>query len=695
MTFCVMNPYITQKDAFDAADTIYQPPLLNLPSVSSPSALHRRLIGRDNEYIRDQESQPYCTAMALASVIDYLVLQCEGIASEQGSKTSPPNIDQAGREVRSSARMLYEMAKAFDEYPDDDNKGSSLRGAIKGFYHNGVYRRFHDDQTEKAELTDTSWILDISKAKQSRGTILGRYARIGPSILDYQSAIAHVGIIYASASIHSGWELSEVRDNNGLIRSAPVQSPLGNHAFAIIGYNESGFLVLNSSGIDWGCWSDPLNPEAESWPGVGLWPYDDWSHNILDAWVLRLGVPIDEAQFRRLDPGRLDDTRWSGFAGQGVTRLLINGHYLHVVDGQLASSGVFTNDQASINQTASLLEKEHLDSRTKKPIRKYSDLVLFVESGLESIDSITRRCASNTARLMTDLSLIDTEFRPYPISVIWRKDVLQVTEDLLASRASRIEARTRGYADAKAHMLDAYAREFLQPIWRTFEGEAERSFTSEPGENRGQAWPAMQRLLAGAASGEAPMGVHIVVHSSGMPWFQALVQRLASPPGSAQDSILGFETPELRRRILRSVTLLTPICSVERVRELLVDLWGDWTLSRTAKPRPLAIYAQPALRDAQENLGGYSGSFLELARRCFPLDGSMPTVTNPNLIAGHADGAIKLKKQLAGSGLLEIINVATSPTTTHADLMADPNLLQAVFQRIRACANNSSSPNNE
>lgn len=673
-----MNSYITQKDSFDDADVIYQAPLLSLPSERLPTPLHRRLLGEDWEYIRDQGTEPYCTAMALASVIDYLVLQREDMASPQGSATCKPYLGQTAREVRSSARMLYEMAKAFDEYPDDDNKGSSLRGAIKGFYHNGVYRRLHDDQIEIAELRAKEWILDIGKSKQSRQTVLGRYARVGPSILDYQSAIADIGIIYASALIHSGWELQEVKDNDGVIQHKSTSIPLGNHAFAIIGYTESGFLVLNSSGIEWGGWSET---PVESWPGVGLWHYDDWSQNILDAWVLRLGVPIDVTQFSRLDQSTLNDGRWAGFAGQGVTRLLINGHYIHMTDGQLASRGVFTNDQASINETASLLEKE----------RKYTDLVFFVESGLESIDSMTRRCASISARLKSDFGVVDSEFKPYPISVIWREDVLQVTEDLLASRAQRIQARTRGYADAKAHMLDAYAREFLQPIWRTFEGEAERSFTDklDQKERRGQAWPAMQRLLAVAASGDTPMGVHFVVHSSGMPWFQAFVHRLARAPGTPDNFIPGFETPELRRLILRNVTLITPICTVNNVRNILADLWGDWILPSTAKPRPLAIYAQTAARDAGENLCGYSGSFLELARRCFPLDGSMPTIANSNIIAGHSDGARELNSKEASTGLLEIMSVATSSSSTHAALMSDPHLLHAVFQRIKSCGINS------
>lgn len=675
-----MNPYITQRDSFDDADVIYQAPLLSLPSERLPTPLHRRLLGKDWECIRDQGTEPYCTAMALASVIDYLVLQREGMASPQGSATCKPYPDQAAREVRSSARMLYEMAKAFDEYPDDDNKGSSLRGAIKGFYHNGVYRRQHDDQIEIAELRAKEWVLDIDKAKQSRQTILGRYARVGPSILDYQSAIADIGIIYASASIHSGWELQEVTDNDGVIQRKSSSVPLGNHAFVIIGYTRLGFLVLNSSGIEWGGWSET---PSESWPGVALWHYDDWSQNILDAWVLRLGAPIDVTQFSRLDQSTISDRRWAGFAGQGVTRLLINGHYLHMADGQLASRGVFTNDQASINETASLLQKE----------RKYTDLVFFVESGLESIDSMTRRCASITARLKSDFGLIDSEFKPYPISVIWREDVLQVTEDLLASRAQRIHERTRGYADAKAHMLDEYARDFLQPIWRTFEGEAERSFTGklDQSEKRGQAWPAMQRLLAVAASGDTPMGIHFVVHSSGMPWFQAFVQRLARAPGTPNTLIPGLETPELRRMILRNVTLITPICTVNNVRSILADLWGDWSLPSTAKPRPLGIYAQTAARDAGENLCGYSGSFLELARRCFPLDGSMPTITNSNIIVGHSDGARELSSTLATTGLLEIMSIATSPSSTHAGLMSDSHLLNAVFQRIKACGINSSS----
>lgn len=679
-----MNPFITQKDAFDAADVLYQPPLLSLPAVCPPTALHRRLLGPFSEYIRDQGTQPTCTAMALASVIDFLVLQREQLASGQDPAVDPAAADPVVADVRCSARMLYEMAKAFDEYPDDDNKGSSLRGAIKGFYHNGVYRRPHDERTERAEWNDLDWIFDIAKAQQSRQTILGHYARLGPSLLDYQAAIAQVGIVYVSASIHAGWQLDAVRDQAGVIAWDGQQGSLGNHAFALIGYNESGFFVLNSAGTDWGCWSDPHLAAAESWPGVALWPYDDWSRSILDAWVLRLGVPIEMAQFRRLELGRLEARRWGGLAGQGVTRLFVNGHYLHVADGRLVNSGVFANDQASIDQTAALLETMQPEVPNGTSRRKYSDLVLIIESGLDSLEGMMRRCAGFAARLLADPELTEGPFRPYPLSVIWRRDVLQVTEDLLASRAQRIEARTGGFADAKAQMLDVYAREFLQPIWRAFEGEAERSFQVAGDERRGQAWPAMRRLLAAAAGGDAPMGIHLVVHGSGMPWFQALIERLLPGPGTGEAPVPGLESVEQRRCLIRSITLLAPICTPERLLRLLDQLWGEWSLPGESNGRPLALYAQPANRDAEECLGGYQGSFLELARRCFPLEGNLPTVTHPNRIAGHAEGLRRLRQQLAGRGLLETLQPELPGLIAHAELLASPELVHSVFQRLKA-----------
>ncbi len=675
--------FITQQDLFDAADHCYDPPLLTLPSVSLPTQIHRQLIGSDHRYVRDQGVNPYCTAMALASVIDYLVLDR---ASRSAGVQFPINVSSSSstseQEVRCSVRMLYEMAKAFDEYPDDDNKGSSLRGAIKGFFHNGVYRRPYDFEKDTDELDPfRDWMLDIQTAKESRQTVLGRYLRIVPRLLDYQSAIIDAGIIYVSATIHSGWDLLNVQDNQGVISYHPDFEIRGNHAFAIIGYNEHGFLVLNSQGPDWGLWRDNDSVEVQAWPGVALWSYADWSCNVLDAWVLRLGVPIDTTQFRQVNTFQFNDSRLTGIVNQSVTRILINGHYLHVSDGQLVSNGVFTNDLKSVEQTASLLQLHPLESSE----RRYSDLIFFVESGLQSLDTMARRCAQLTAKLLIHSSAVESGYRPYPISIIWRKDVQEMTEDLLESRARRIERHTGGYADAKGYMLDAYAREFLQPVWRTFEGEAERSFLTSRQACRGQPWEAMKTLLNAATEGNLPMRVHFVVHSSGMPWFLRLVKKLAGP----DSKIPALATPELRRGVIRSISLLAPICSVKAISKLAMSLWGDWHPISIRHPRPLTVYCQTAQRDASENLAGYQGSFLELARRCFPLDGSMPTVTNPNCIAGHAEDSKKLYKYKSLSSIFELLPTASQEETMHADLMGDSQLMESVLHRVRLFSKDS------
>lgn len=672
-----IKTFITQKDSFDAADNFYAPSLFTLPSVSPPQSIHRLLIGAENEYVRDQGIQPYCTAMALASVIDYLVLDRLSKSLDQSllDHSSPASMP-AELSKRCSVRMLYEMAKAFDEYPDDDNKGSSLRGAIKGFFHNGVFRRPFDAQTERDELDPFQpWVLDIETAKASRETVLGRYLRVAPNLLDYHSAIIDTGIIYVSAQIHSGWDLQNVRDHDGAIIYSPEYEPRGNHAFAVIGYNERGFLVLNSHGPDWGHWRDNLNGDLRIWPGVALWSYADWSRHLLDAWVLRLGVPVDISQFRQVETFRYAATRLSGVVSQGVTRLLINGHYLHLSDGQLVTSGVFTNDLASIQQTAELLQAKPQEMAE----RKYTDLIFFAESGLQSLEKMAQRCAVFAAQLLGSTAAMPSTYRPYPISVIWRQDVQEMAEDLLESRAHRMEMRTRGYADAKAHMLEAYAREYLQPLWRTFEGEAERSFlTAIPG-SRSQPWEAMKTLLSAATEGASPMRVHFVVHGSGMPWFLKLVEKLASNEGS----IPSLATPEQRRSLVRSINLLAPICSVKAIAKLAVHLWGSWPSDSIKPAPPLAIYRQPAERDATENLAGFSGSFLELARRCFPLDGHRPTFSKANNIAGHADDSKLLQKEKILAGLLDFPPTPTHDGTGHADLLADPLLMEAVLNRIQ------------
>jgi hypothetical protein len=67
-----------------------------------------------------------------------------------------------------------------------------------------------------------------------------------------QSAIAELNGICASAVVHDGWIEPKIMRRDGEtmhVIARPVNAnQLGGHAFALVGYNEAGFLVQNSWG---------------------------------------------------------------------------------------------------------------------------------------------------------------------------------------------------------------------------------------------------------------------------------------------------------------------------------------------------------------------------------------------------------------------------------------------------------------
>ena len=115
----------------------------------------------------------------------------------------------------------------------------------------------------------------------------GVYYRVDrDAITDMQAALHAIGALYVSASVHAGWlavaagsGLARGHDGLPVIGYDGMAADSGNHAFAIVGYNEHGFVVQNSWGQDWGAC------------GFAILPYDDWRNNGLDCWVAALGVP--------------------------------------------------------------------------------------------------------------------------------------------------------------------------------------------------------------------------------------------------------------------------------------------------------------------------------------------------------------------------------------------------------------------
>ncbi|MEO6624727.1 MAG: C1 family peptidase, partial [Burkholderiaceae bacterium] len=260
---------VAKPDALDFRDRPFT------PNISIAPAL--RIFPKVPLKVLHQGDTNACTGFGLSLVVQHLLRSSR----------------RKGVDPAVSPFMLYSMARRYDEFPGaTGDDGSSLRGALKGWFKHGVCSSsmFPDLDMPKAPTSSKDdWWLDAVRRP------LGAYYRIDPrSITDMHAALNEVGILYVSAGCHSGWDDgSQVPPRKRRPTSftdiwvIPVKGGSAahpGHAFAIVGYNETGFLVQNSWGSDWGSY------------GYATLTYDDWLRNAMDCWVAQLGVVTREHQ---------------------------------------------------------------------------------------------------------------------------------------------------------------------------------------------------------------------------------------------------------------------------------------------------------------------------------------------------------------------------------------------------------------
>jgi hypothetical protein len=284
-----------RPDRVDLRDRRYQPRLSSLPlQYPAPVDIARYLTRYEADgMILDQGREGACTGFGLAAVINYLRWKQ---AVDAGEK-APDKV---------SERMLYQMARFYDEWPGEDYEGSSCRGAMKGWQRHGVCGAAHwpyrgDDGNVAYFPPTQGWDTDAATRP------LGAYYRIDKdSIGDMQAALVEVGAIYASATVHRGWFLE-----SAVPRTAPIGLPVievpedgdkvGGHAFALVGYTREGFVIQNSWGPGWGV------------KGFAILPYTDWVERGSDAWVAVMGAPMEGAAAPRYHaPVALDESATKG-----------------------------------------------------------------------------------------------------------------------------------------------------------------------------------------------------------------------------------------------------------------------------------------------------------------------------------------------------------------------------------------------
>ncbi len=256
-----------RPDRLDLRDREYRPLLRSLPAQWPPQKDLDQLLPcyTGSDLILDQKKEGACTGFGLAAVINYLIW-IEAVR-EHGEIAC---FNQIKTERQVSPKMLYNMARLYDEWDGEDYEGSSCRGAMKGWHRHGVTTR---DAWNDSNKRKDNWALEAVK------TPLGAYYRINKdSVGDMQSAIHEVGAIYCSASIHEGWWVRR----GGQLQIIKQQAvTVGAHAFALVGYNAEGFIVQNSWGDHWG------------YKGFAILRYTDWVENGTDAWVAALGAQVN------------------------------------------------------------------------------------------------------------------------------------------------------------------------------------------------------------------------------------------------------------------------------------------------------------------------------------------------------------------------------------------------------------------
>ena len=459
------------------------PDLRDWPFEPSLKELRRYLTPPRGLTILDQQQEGACTGFGLAAAINLLN-------------------KRRGTTARVSPRMLYEMARLHDEWPGEDYAGSSCRGAIKGWYNMGV-------------CTDGSWpyesgkpgSLTIVRAKNARDTTVGAYYRVQPRVADFHAALNEAGALFCSAKTHTGWMRPDKR--TGTIPF--IKTPQGGHAFAIVGYNSKGFWVQNSWGKTWGK------------SGLGLWQYEDWLENIMDAWVFSLALPTPQIWHL---PQTAELNR-SGVSKKASTpRSEIAGHFIHVDDGNFHEQGRYWSNAEDVRATARLVAASS---------KKYQHLLLYAHGGLNTPEDSARRVAAMKETFKKNAI--------YPYHFMYDTGILEELKDVILRRKDEAQARAGGISDWTDRLLEWGTRIPGRALWREMKDGARLPFLpARAGSETLAIW------LTEMARNKGPrLQVHICGHSTGA----ILLARLLE---SMEDL-----APTLR---IRSCTLLAPAASV-------------------------------------------------------------------------------------------------------------------------------------
>lgn len=531
------GPCPVVPDRLDLRDRLYQPRVSAAPKASIDPRALKRLPGNLLPFrTRNQDQTSACTGFALAAVIEHLFYR-----------------DQRKDVV--SPWMLYSMARRYDEFRGSGDEGSSLRGALKGWYKHGVCRdELWTSRLEVPEPTNdpqTDWWLDAATRP------LGAYYRVDVrSVTDMHSAINEAGVLYASAVCHEGWDgpaPASGRDRRRTFR-IPFQKADpddGGHAFAIVGYDEYGFWILNSWGANWGG------------KGLAVLTYEDWIENAMDCWVAQLGVETSQhravAQASTLRTQSAEKALRVELATDSVLRnreiapFVVN----MANNGQLSRSGEFRTQESDVEA----LVHHHLPAfRTTHGLGQDDvvDVAIYAHGGLTSENTAAATAARWIPRLY--------ENGVFPIFLVWETDLWNTLrnrcQDVVNSFRDGAARRTGGLHEEMRRLWNQRLERTLAPvgrwIWYEMKDNAEKISTAPRSgarllydSFRKSGDPAKVRLHLIGHSAGAIVHSHVVDQLAGRGWTFETVSFMA--PAVTLATFADTVVPRLGREVRRYV----------------------------------------------------------------------------------------------------------------------------------------------
>jgi hypothetical protein len=478
-----------RPDTLDFRDRMFEPTLIEVPT-EHPLAVYTRV----GVPILDQGREGACTGFGLATVIHYL-LRTRRVVPDR-NVVSP--------------WMLYDMARRYDEWPGEDYEGASARGAMKGWHKHGACALRCWPTNLKGSVPDRQRYGDALRRP------LGAYLRVNhKDLIAMHSAISEVGILYATASVHDGWQKV---GGNGVIKYGPKSSIIGGHAFAIVGYDANGFWIQNSWGRSWGH------------RGYARVSYDDWLANGTDVWVARLGAPVELQE-------QVTVSRGISVAAGGSRSYVFADLRPHIVS--LGNNGLLRTD-GTYGTSASDVKEIFTEVAAQAKDRQH--LVFWAHGGLVAEDAAIQKVADTRATFL--------DAGVYPLYFIWKTDFWTTLKDILEDAISR--RRPEGFLDAsKDFMLDRLD-DALEPLARVIGGKAEWDEMKEnamAASQPGGGLDLVATLLADLTQQFPALKIHLVGHSAGSILHGGFITRLAD----AKRKPIPLET----------VTMWAPACTMQ------------------------------------------------------------------------------------------------------------------------------------